>query len=433
MILRADRTHRLLVSACVFGMASSALAQAAPANESPGPYRSDLSLEPDGWIAVDSPDTVENDLDELYEPRRGMFPSLLQGVTDPVLRWRQDLYDQTGLRVGFRYITQTQQASGGPGSRTAASDDIDLMFDWTLVGRGTADTGRLVFTFEERYRLWYADIPPSGLRGEIGSLAGTTGAFSDRGPVVRDVFWDQRLLDAKLRLLVGRAAPDDYAGTHRFQSSVMGFFNGNLSGNVTMPWPGHGPLALVSLHPTNEFYFTVATCNAYSNTTEISVTSLDEFKLFTFGEVGYSPMIEGVGRALFTLTGWYMPTRDEGDRPDDQGFSVTYQQNFGERFWAMARYGYADEGLARVQSVWQAAFAVNGLLGSPDNVTGIGIAYAEPAGGSGREETSVDSFHRFQLTRDTQLSLGAQAIFNPSNAPDDDVVGVFSIRLNFSL
>jgi hypothetical protein len=290
-----------------------------------------------------------------------------------------------------------------------------------------------VFTVEERYRLWFADIPPSGLRSEIGSLVGTTGAFSDRGLVVRDVFWDQRLLDAKVRVLLGRAAPDDYAGTHRLQSSVMGFFNGNLSGNVTTPWPGHGPLALVSLHPTEDWYFTAATSNANSRTTQISFSSLDDFELFTFGEVGYGPMIEGVGRALFTLTGWYMPERDDGRRPDDSGFSITYQQNFGERFWAMARYGYADRGLSGVKSVWQAAAAVDGLLGSPENVTGVGIALAEPTAATARDETSLEIFHRFQLTRDTQLSLGAQALFNPGNAPDDDVIGVFSIRLNFAL
>jgi hypothetical protein len=395
--------------------------------------RSDLSLEPDAWDAVDSPDATEQELDRIYEPRRGMFDSPLRGVTDPVLKWRQDLYDQTGLRIGFRYITQTQHASGGPGNRTGAADDIDLMFDWTLLGRGTRDTGRLVFTAEERYRLWYADITPNALRGEIGSLAGTTGAFNDRGLVVRDAFWDQRLLDAKVRVLVGRAAPDDYAGTHRFQSSVMGFFNGNLSGNITMPWPGHGPLALVAVHPTDEFYITAATSNANSRTTEISISSLDDFELFTFGEVGYSPMINGVGRALITLTGWYMPERDDGNRPDDAGFSVTYQQNFGDRFWAMGRYGYASEGLTGVESVWQAAVAVEGLLGHPANVTGIGIAYTEPSNSNQREETSIDSFHRFQLTGQTELSFGAQAIFNPGNEPNDDVIGVFSIRLNFTL
>jgi len=39
-----------------------------------------------------------------------------------------------------------QQASGGLGVRRSTFGDLDLMFDRTLVGRGTADTGRFIFT-----------------------------------------------------------------------------------------------------------------------------------------------------------------------------------------------------------------------------------------------------------------------------------------------
>lgn len=434
MINKIHFSYGSFLSALTLSIAGVCIAQTEPVEPMPKESNwSDLSLEPDGWHATDSPDTAENELDYSFHLHRGMFPSPARGITDPLRQWRQQLYDQTGLRVAFRYMSQTQHASGGPGSRTAAADDIDLMFDWTLIGRDTPNTGRLVFTLEERYRLWYADIPPSALRGEIGSLVGTTGAFSDRGPVVRDVFWDQRLLEGHVRVLAGRAAPDDYAGSHRFQSSVMGFFNGNLSGNVTTPWPGHGPLLLVSAHPTDEFYITAATCNAYSTTTQIQVSSLDEYKFFTYGEVGYSPMITGVGRALCTIMAWYMPEREDPDLPHDHGVSFTFQQDIGEDLWVMARYGFADRGLTGVQSVWQAAAAIEGLLGSPENVSGIGIAYAVPTNDNLREETSIDAFHRFQLTDYTQLSFGAQAIIDPSNAPDDDVIGVFSVRLRIDL
>jgi hypothetical protein len=77
--------------------------------------------------------------------------------------------------------------------------------------------------------------------------------------------------------------------------------------------------------------------------------------------------------------------------------------------------------------------AVDGLLGSPDNVTALGFGYAKPTNGSLRDETSVDLFHRFQVTEHTQFTVGAQAFFDPSNAPDTDVVGVFSFRLRVDL
>ena len=92
--------------------------------------------------------------------------------------------------------------------------DADLMFDWTLVGRDTLDTGRFFFSAEERFRFASA-ITPAQLAGEIGALTSTAGPFNDRGLVIRDAFWDQRFLDARLRILAGRAAPDDYVGSNR--------------------------------------------------------------------------------------------------------------------------------------------------------------------------------------------------------------------------
>src|SRR5690606_23078765 len=104
----------------------------------------------------------------------------------------------------------------------------------------------------------------------IGSLVGVGGPFNDRGFVVRDLFWDQRLFDARLRIILGRGAPDDYVGSHRLQSVNFGFFNGNLAGNVTTAFVGHGPLGVVSVHPTETFYATVGVANAYAVTNEAS-------------------------------------------------------------------------------------------------------------------------------------------------------------------
>ena len=56
-----------------------------------------------------------------------------------------------------------------------------------------------------------------------------------------------------------------------------------------------------------------------------------------------------------------------------------------------------------------------------------------PASDDLRDQKSVELFHLFQLTEHTQLSAGAQAIFDPGNAPDDDVVGVLSLRLRITL
>lgn len=384
----------------------------------------------DNWYNLDAPTAPDAEMDDIYKRHTAMFD--VPFVDQPInflLDKQRGLLDATGLRVALAYTHVFQQASGGPGQRYGSAGDADLMFDWTLIGRGTKNPGRFFFTVEERFRV--GPIPPNpDLRNEIGTVAGTTGAFNDRGLVVRDAFWDQRLFDGKLRVVVGRGAPDDYAGSHRLQSSVNGFFNGNLSGNITTPWPGHGPLVVVSTRPTDLFYATAGASNAYSTTTQISIDTLcDEGKVFGFGEAGITPQIEGLGTGRYAITVWHMPERELNSQPDDYGFSVTMEQYLAENLWVYARYGHADFGLTGVKSAWQAAFAIDGLLGSPDNVTGFGVGYAEPTNDSAREETSIDAFHRFQLTQHTQFSVGAQMYINPANQPDSDTIGVFSARL----
>lgn len=393
----------------------------------------EVFTDPEDWYDLDAPTSIDYELDEIYTPHAPMFRfPPIDEPTNWLLNRQDALAEDIGLRVGLAYTHVYQQATGGPGTRWGTAGDVDLLFDWTLVGRGTEDTGRLFFSVEERFRA--GPIPPSDLRFELGTLVGTTGAFNDRGLVVRDLFWDQRFFDARLRVLAGRAAPDDYVGWHRLASSNNGFFNGNIAGNSTMAFVGHGPLALVSTHPTDTFYATLGGANAYSVSNESSIDTLfEEGAIYGFGEVGLTPRIEGLGNGRYALTGWSMPPRHRDGLPSDWGFSVTVEQYVADNLWFLGRFGYADRGITGVERSFSAAVAIDGLLGSPDNVTGLGFGYAIPTSGDLREEKTIELFHRFQVLEHTQFSIGAQAIFDPSNAPDDDVVGVFSVRLRLAL
>jgi hypothetical protein len=220
-----------------------------PTPSAPDEAKIAFTYSDDHWYGLDAPTSTDYELDEIYAPHTAMFriPLLDDGV-DALLDAQRRLYDNTGLRIGFAYTQAYQQASGGSGDRWGTSGDVDLMFDWTLLGRGTEDTGRLFFSVEHRFRFG-SEATPGELSGAIGSGIGTGAFFTDRGPVVRDVFWDQRLLGARLRVLAGRAAPDDYVGSHRLGSANFAFFNGAVGGNPTMAFVGHGPLVLVSAHP----------------------------------------------------------------------------------------------------------------------------------------------------------------------------------------
>jgi porin len=371
----------------------------------------------------------EAELDEIYGPNKGLLDSLgVRRIEDALFQPLEWLDEKTGLRIGAANTMLFMQPIGGQSSRYGASGDFDLMASWTLLGRGTEDTGRFVFTGEFRYKMGIQ--PPSALRGEMGTLVAPTGAFNDRGWVIRDLFWVQRLFDGKFRILIGRADPSDYVGSHWLQSTKSSFLNRNFSANVAIPFPGHGPLVGISLRPTDQFYLTLGACNAYSTTIRDELDTLfKEFDIFSFGEVGYTPTFNGLGAGRYAFGMWYMDEQQKFDLPSDYGLTFIADQNLTENLQVFARYSYSDGTLTNIRHAAQIGFGISGVLGRTDDLTGIAFGFAIPRSDSSRDETALEIFHRIQVARTTQLSVGMQLIANPGNALEDETAGVFYARL----
>ena len=387
----------------------------------------------DEWTEGESPTSTSKELDDIYRPKDPTLDApFVDGPLDRILAATASLEQSTGLRLGFAYTTIFQQASGGPGYRRGASGDLDIMGAWTLLGRGTPNTGQFIFSFEERHK--FGPEPASNLRSVLGTLHPPTNGFNDRGEVVRDLYWIQRLLDGKLGFALGRGDTSDFFGAHRMQSLNNSFSNRSLSANTVIPSPGHGMFAGFSVRPVDEFYATVGIANSYGSTTINDIPYLDENSFFSFGEFGYTPTIEGVGLGGYRVVLWHIDSRDiRNVSPSDRGFSLIADQRFGEHFQMFARYGYADDGrVTGIRQSGEVGMGVRGLLGSPDNMTGLAFAYSEARAAGARDEKILEFFHRWQITRHTQFSIGVQGIFDPSNDPDTDSVAVFTTRLRIA-
>ena len=372
------------------------------------------------------------ELDEIYAPNEGYLDSL--GVNRPLdlLKTPLDsLYEKTGLRVGVANTMLFMQPMGGQSSRYGAAGDLDLMSSWKLIGRGTKDTGRFVFTGEYRYQI--GDQPPSRIGGQMGTLVAPTNAFNDRGWVIRDAYWIQRLFDARVRILFGRADPSDYVGAHWLQNVNNSFVNRSFSANPAVPFPGHGPMLGLSIRPTDQFYLTAGASNAYSTTIRAEIdTVFNEWDIFSFGEAGYTPAFKGLGAGRYAFGVWHMDARSNYSLPADYGFTFIADQNLGERLQVFARYSYSDGTLTNVRQSAQVGLGLSGLLGRKDDLTGVAFSLAVPRNEASRNEAVLEGFHRFQVSQNTQLSVGLQLIVNPGNAPDNDTAGVFYARLRTS-
>ncbi|TSA32972.1 MAG: hypothetical protein D4R65_08575 [Verrucomicrobiaceae bacterium] len=372
------------------------------------------------------------ELDEIYAPNDGYLDSY--GVNRPLdllIAPLDSLYEKTGLRIGVANTMLFMQPIGGQSSRYGAAGDLDLMSSWTLIGRGTKDTGRFVFTGEYRYQM--GSQPPSRIGGQMGTIVAPTGTFNDRGWVIRDAYWIQRLFDARVRIIIGRADPSDYVGSHWLQNVNNSFINRNFSANPAVPFPGHGPMLGISLRPTDQFYITAGASNAYSNTIRAEFDTLfNEWDIFSFAEAGYTPTFKGLGEGRYAFGIWHMDARSKFSLPEDYGFTFIVDQNLTKNLQVFARYSYSDGTLTNVRQSGQIGLGLSGLLGRKDDLTGAAFALSVPRSEASRNETVLEVFHRFQVSQNTQLSVGLQLIANPGNAPDNDTAGVFYARLRAS-
>ncbi len=377
----------------------------------------------------ESTTNAEAELEEIYAANRNYLellgvPAPLSLLANPL----DELYRKTGLRLRVAYTGVYLQPIGGQSELSGTGGDLDFLSSWTLLGRGTENTGRLVFTGEYRHAI--GSQPPSVVGGQMGTLTPPVNTFNDRGWVIRDCYWIQRLWDGRIRILIGRADISDYVGAYWLQNVNNSFANRAFSANPAIAFPGHGPMAGISLRPVDEFYLTAGAINGYSLTTETGLDTLfNEWDLFSTAEAGWTPTIEGLGPGRYAVCAWHMDARNLWDLPSDYGLTFIADQNLGGGWQVFARYAWNDGSLTNIRNLGQTGVGLYGLLGREDDLTGLAYSLADPSVSESRYENVLELFHRFQLTRHVQFSVGVQLIANPVNAPENQTAGAFYARL----
>jgi porin len=370
-----------------------------------------------------------DELERLAEPETSILDAVDYPGLSGLVRGRFDsLYRDTGLRLGLAATALGLTANGADDPHGSAYD-LDFMSAWTLVGRGTPDTGVLVATAEFRDRM--GSDPASAVGPQLGTLINTVNAFNDRDWVMRDAYWLQRFNGGKLRVLIGRADTSDFVGQQPMQNVNALFANRSFSANPTVPFPGHGPTVGVSYRPSDRFYVTGGVANGYNNTRKSEFDTIDDGDFFYSAEAGWTPQVEGMGAGRYSVMVWHIDSRTENgfNSPSDEGVTFVAGQQLGNRLQVWGRYAYADGATTNVRSLWQAGVGYGGLFGSPSNMSGLAASYAEPRTSVSREEKVIEAFQRIQLSRFTQLSAGVQVVFDPGNNPDEDQVELLYVRL----
>lgn len=431
----------VVVASCALSPARVVFAASAesgrnqPTESAPPPAETDIPKE--GSAGTEAPTEAVESEPLPQQSARDPFPPT--GVEEELSQIRpgvalkrefDKLAAETNIRLGIANTLLFQQTTGGPGDRSAGGGDLDLLATWTAIGAGTKDTGLLTFAAEYRYQI--GSQAPAALGGEIGTLTPTTNGFGERPMVVKVLYWDQRLFEDTFRFALGRIDPENLFGAHRLQSANTFFLNKVFSSNAAVYYPGPGLAAAAQFKPVDWFYLTTGITDANGKATTTNFTGFFEnHEYLYFGEAGFTPVIDGLGAGRYRLALWHVDSREEGNKPSDGGITISCDQDIGEHWIVFLRYGHADGRATGITDSVQGGFGLKGTFGE-DNMLGLAAAWSRPTDDDKRDEKVVEIFQRFQITETMQFTVGAEMIFEPSNAPDDDMLGVFSARIRLS-
>jgi porin len=414
----------VILAALVFASVRPGAANAQGPPSGPATVPSALSLYPPS-----NPESVDKQLIDAAARPAGLLKHGPVSILDPLLKQFNRATEDFGLKVGLAYTVVYQTASEGPGRRDAAGGDIDLFGDWRLLGRpGGENNGYLYFAAENRQQIG-TPIAPGALKGEVGSLWGTTNGFGEQVLTMKELFWQQHFGGDRLIVRAGKLDPENYYNSNYWQSDSKYFMNQAFSSFPVRAFPGNGLGVNLTSKFSDQWYVSTGVQDAQGKKTEAGFdTFFEDFNLFGAFEVGFTPVLEDVGRGTYRFTAWYRDAGTRDGRPHDAGFDVSIDQRVGPHLIPFIRAGTGQGNINGIEHMISAGVGWEGSLLTESDVMGFAAAWGRPSNHDLDDQFATEVFYRLQVSPDNQLTVGYQVIFNPSNAPDDHVVGVFEIR-----
>lgn len=97
------------------------------------------------------PNATENILDEDTKKKGGF---ITERITQPWFDWKKKIQQKYGLALGFDYSAVYLKSSktGLSGDDNAAGGMVRFFGAWDLIGRGTKDSGAIVWKVKHRHK-----------------------------------------------------------------------------------------------------------------------------------------------------------------------------------------------------------------------------------------------------------------------------------------
>ncbi|MDJ0835477.1 MAG: carbohydrate porin [Acidobacteriota bacterium] len=373
-----------------------------------------------------TPEAQIQEDDEVKQPTF-RFPGVDRSL-EPWYAWKKRLDERHGLQLGGQYVSLYQGLGDWEAEEDEASSGLARVNGkWTVLGRGTKNSGRINFTVDHRHR--YRDIPPADLAGEIGYIGQTGLAMNSADLVLINLSWAQSFNEGDTGLIVGRFDPNDYMNVLGYANPWTSFQNLAVVFDVSLALPDTS-YGMGAGHWLNEQWYVLGTVNDANGV----ATELELFaggaEFFSQVEVGWSPSKEARYFTNVNLTVWHVDAREEAGIEAAEGVLFSANRTFGERWMPFFRLGFSD-GSAPIYNTSVTAGLIQYFPHRSD-LFGLSVNWGDPPADALSEQVTAEFFYRWQMAQNLAITPSLQWLGEPALNEVDDRGWVFGLRSRFT-
>ena len=392
---------------------------------------------------IGTPVDVERDLDFSFPKRDYILPRI---IPKKYFKWKEDLYEKYGVKLGFSYQAIYQKASettsffGFEGENDVAGGWALLEGKWEIYNRNKDYEGSLVASLDWRTTFTGGRDPAFWGVFDVGSQWPTDFGYVEWDPWFPVAFWEQWFTKDRFVLRLGQQNVMGIYDFFRFKDLRVAFSGTPLTAPAAaIPFPGPGLGAAFELWPIKDStLYVVGTVNDMNF--EIGRwtwdTAIKEADFFYGLEVGYN-WTRGKGdfdHLHFNL--FFADKPAENPLPifpneSGWGFKVLGEKQFG-RFVGFGSYTYnTAEGGAFGATFSRHTVTAGGAFLKPFGMRGeigIGATWADPIDNALRDQYGVEAYWKILITPSLWVTPGVQFIFDPTFNPDTDTIGIYQIK-----
>jgi carbohydrate-selective porin OprB len=346
----------------------------------------------------------------------------LHSLLGPYDRLREYLRQHYGLEYFISFAPMGQLGTQSDKS-TSYNQKLEVIGHWHVVdserwwGRGNLD-----FRLESLVTLGNTTRDFSDAVGSSYNLNDGDTSPDKNLHSIATFAWDHFLFGDRLRFVAGKLDPHDYVALNRFVGDDReDFFSTPFSAQPVPPLFEANALGAFASYNTGAGYVAGMIIDAEGDKRGFDFSHLDRYNYHYAAEIGVTPQLPRLGQGAYRVT--YYASDDNTDATSSgHAFSLSLDQNLGERYGAFLRFAHSWRQHTNVETLLSAGFLWLQPFGYRHDGIGVGLAWSDPSNedpDNERDQYALEVFWRFQLTKRIELTPDVQFIVNPSRGGSD--------------